>query len=43
MMVDGANEEEVTGIEQNSETMSDDEAVVYEEDDIIQPPMVSLV
>lgn len=39
MMVDGANEEEVTGIEQNSETMSDDEAVVYEEDDIIQPPM----
>lgn len=38
-MVDGANKEEGTGIEQNSEAMSDDEAVVYEEDDIIQPLM----
>ena len=40
-MVDGANEEDGTGIEHDMEAMNDEEEVVYEEDDVIHPPIVS--
>ncbi|KAL5257594.1 hypothetical protein ACHWQZ_G012497 [Mnemiopsis leidyi] len=39
MMVDGANEEDGTGIEHDMEAMNDEEEVVYEEDDVIHPPI----
>ena len=41
MMVDGANEEDGTGIEHDMEAMNDEEEVVYEEDDVIHPPIAN--
>ena len=43
MMVDGANEEEDTGIPRDSEPMSDEDEIQLEEDDVIQPLLVSFV
>ena len=41
MMVDGSNEDDGANIEHDIEAMNDEEEVVYDEDDVIHPPIVS--
>ena len=41
MMVDGSNEDDGANIEHDIEVMNDEEEVVYDEDDVIHPPIVS--